>query len=205
MKIKSLTATLFLCTSLSACSIMNEQECQTANWSALGYLDGSQGVTVNQFNERNSACSKYAVRANFNEYKTGYTQGLTKYCTESNGFFVGSQGNSYQGVCTPTTANKFLKGYRHGQQLFTLKNKVSQAEQALTDEQYALEHQQQTLNDLKNSLIYDQLTPYQRRQKLEQIEDINNKPNKIRQKTKQLNHLKYQLQQLQKKLHINDN
>ncbi|MEC6816125.1 DUF2799 domain-containing protein [Photobacterium toruni] len=200
MTIKSLTLSLILCSTVSACSVMNEQQCQTANWSALGYLDGSQGASANQFNDRSSACSKYNVRANFNEYQTSYKQGLATYCTESHGFYVGSNGSNYLGVCPQATSTAFLRGYRQGQQLFTLKNKVTQAEQALQNAQYDIEHQQQRLNKLKNSLIYDKLTARERQQKLEKIEAINQQPNLIKKKKEQLNRLKKQLATLESTL-----
>ncbi|WP_256384836.1 DUF2799 domain-containing protein [Photobacterium toruni] len=200
MTIKSLTLSLILCSTVSACSVMNEQQCQTANWSALGYLDGSQGASANQFNERSSACSEYNVHANFNQYQASYQQGLITYCTESHGFFVGSNGNSYLGVCPQATSIAFLRGYRQGQQLFTLKDKVTQAEQALQNEQYDIEHQQQRLNKLKNSLIYDKLTARERQQKLEKIEAINQQPNLIKKKKEQLNQLKKQLATLESTL-----
>lgn len=197
MTIKSLTITLILCSTVSACSVMNEQECQTANWSALGYVDGSLGASANQFNERSSACSEYKVHANFNQYQASYQQGLITYCTESHGFFVGSNGNSYLGVCPQSTSALFLRGYHQGQQLFTLKNKVTQAEQALQNEQYDSEYQQQRLNRLKNSIIYDKLTARERQQKLEKIEEINQQPNLIKKQKAQLNRLKKELAELE--------
>ncbi|MEC6907343.1 DUF2799 domain-containing protein [Photobacterium piscicola] len=200
MTIKSLAITLILCSTVSACSVMNEQQCQTANWSALGYLDGSQGASENQFNERSSACSEYNVHANFNQYQASYQQGLITYCTESHGFFVGSNGNSYLGVCPQATSTAFLRGYRQGQQLFTLKDKVTQAEQALQNEQYDSEYQQQRLNRLKNSIIYDKLTARERQQKLEKIEAINQQPNLIKKKKELLNQLKKQLATLESTL-----
>ena len=88
MTIKNLTITLMLCSTLTACSVMNQQECQTANWQALGYIDGSQGASSTQFNERSSACSEYNVRADFKQYQLGYNKGLITYCTESHGFLL---------------------------------------------------------------------------------------------------------------------
>ncbi|MEC6796254.1 DUF2799 domain-containing protein [Photobacterium sp. S4TG1] len=197
MTIKSLAITLILCSTVSACSVMNEQQCQAANWAALGYVDGSQGASANQFNERNSACSEYKVHANFNQYQASYQQGLIIYCTESHGFFVGSNGNSYLGVCPQSTSTLFLRGYHQGQQLFALKNKLTQAEQALQNEQYDSEYQQQRLNRLKNSIIYDKLTARERQQKLEKIEAINQQPNLIKKKKAQLNRLKKELAELE--------
>ncbi len=200
MTIKTLTATLLLCSTLTACSVMNQQECETANWNALGYVDGSQGAAPSQFNERSSACSEYNVRADFAQYQTGYQKGLISYCTESHGFFVGSNGNSYQGVCPQKTAAAFLKGYNRGQELHHMKERVENAERDLRMEQYDVDHQKERLNDLKNSLIYDNLSSRERREKLDEIDEINNKPNDIKRKQHELNKLRQELNKLQEKL-----
>ncbi|PSU93431.1 hypothetical protein C9J27_21090 [Photobacterium kishitanii] len=197
---KSLTITLFLCSTLTACSVMNQQECETANWSALGYVDGSQGASSSQFSDRSSACSEYNVRANFNEYQLGYNQGLTIYCTENNGFFIGSKGQSYQGVCPQKTAILFLKGYNKGKELFSIRESVSQAEQDLRDEKDEIAHKKDKLNDLKNSLIYDKLSSRERREKLDEIDEINQRPNLIKEKTQTLSKLKRKLAKLESTL-----
>ncbi|PSV31485.1 MULTISPECIES: DUF2799 domain-containing protein [unclassified Photobacterium] len=175
---------------------MNQQECQTANWQALGYMDGSQGASSTQFNERSSACSEYNVRADFSQYQAGYQKGLISYCTESHGFFVGSHGKSYQGVCPQNTAKAFVKGYNHGQQLYTAQENVSRAERELSYEQHEIDNQKEKLNELKNSLIYDQLTPRERREKLDEIDEINNRPNDLKRKQHQLNKLKQELEKV---------
>ncbi|WP_235869038.1 DUF2799 domain-containing protein [Photobacterium kishitanii] len=179
---------------------MNQQECETANWSALGYVDGSQGASSSQFSDRSSACSEYNVRANFNEYQLGYNQGLTIYCTENNGFFIGSKGQSYQGVCPQKTATLFLKGYNKGKELFSIRERVSQAEQDLRDEKDEIAHKKDKLNDLKNSLIYDKLSSRERREKLDEIDEINQRPNLIKEKTQTLSKLKRKLAKLESML-----
>ncbi|OBU33624.1 DUF2799 domain-containing protein [Photobacterium kishitanii] len=200
MTTKSLTITLFLCSTLTACSVMNQQECETANWSALGYVDGSQGASSSQFSDRSSACSEYNVRANFNEYQLGYNQGLTIYCTENHGFFIGSKGQSYQGVCPQKTATLFLKGYNKGKELFSIRERVSQTEQDLRDEKDEIAHKKDKLNDLKNSLIYDKLSSRERREKLDEIDEINQRPNLIKEKTQTLSKLKRKLAKLESML-----
>ncbi|WP_061011232.1 DUF2799 domain-containing protein [Photobacterium leiognathi] len=200
MTIKTLTATLILCSTLTACSVMNQQECETANWNALGYVDGSQGAASSQFTERSSACSEYNVRADFAQYQAGYQKGLINYCTESKGFYVGSRGKEYQGVCPAKTASAFLTGYHHGQELYQLKQELNQAEQELRSEKYEVEHQKDKLKDLKNSLIYDNLSSRERREKLDEIEELNNRPNEVHRKLQEVNRLKKQLTKLQDKL-----
>lgn len=197
---KTLTIILFICSTLTACSVMNQQECETANWSALGYVDGSQGTSSSQFSDRSSACSEYNIRANFKEYQAGYNQGLAIYCTENNGFFIGSKGRSYQGVCPQKTVTLFLKGYSKGKELFSLRESVNQAEQDLRDEKNEIAHKKDKLNGLKNSLIYDKLSPRERREKLDEIEEINQRPNLIKEKTQILNKLKSKLVKLESKL-----
>ena len=199
MNVKALIVTVIALSSLNACSIMSQNECQTANWSGLGYIDGSQGTSSSQFAERSNVCAKYGVRSNFAEYETGYKQGLATYCTESHGFFVGSNGNTYQGICPQNRAPLFLKGYYHGQHIFKLNSEISQIQTDLQNEQYDIENRQSTLDSLKNKLIYGNLTPEHRANILAEMDSINKKPNKIKEKKETLHKLQLKLKALQKK------
>ena len=195
LKIQLLISGLFLCSTLTGCSVMNEQECLTADWAGIGFVDGSEGEPSTKFADRSSACSEYSIKANFSEYQKGYQKGLLTYCTESHGYYIGSNGKKYQGVCPASASSSFLKGYHRGFQLYSLRKKVENAENELRAAQYTLEDRAKKIEKLKNSLIYDDLTPKQRSKKLDKIEELEALPNEINAKRHQLKRFERELKE----------
>lgn len=190
-----------LIAALNGCAVMNEGECKNANWYAIGFQDGSQGASANAAGSRSSACAEYNVKLNFTEYQQGYNQGIKQFCNASSGFYAGSNGYQYQGVCPSQLAPDFLSGYRQGQQLYRAKQHLSQAKQKLEDAQFEIDSQQQQLQNLKQKLIYGDFTPAQRQRILNQIEQLNDNKHDLTQLQRQVDRAQYKLQDLKRRLH----
>src|SRR5215470_12711004 len=73
------------------------------------------------------ACAKYGVRSDLDLYQAGRAQGLREYCKPANGYRLGSNGASYDGVCPADLERDFLSAYDAGQQFYTLQARVSDA------------------------------------------------------------------------------
>lgn len=131
---------------ITACASMTEQECLTANWFDRGYRDGLNGETVRRLADHYEACAKVGVSPNQTLYHTGRNQGLTHYCTPSNGLDRGRQGQSYQNVCPAHLEGAFLRAYYEGKRVYEAERKTdelyrrlsgleSELEQANSDDQ----------------------------------------------------------------------
>lgn len=165
---------------LSGCSAMNENECRTANWYSLGYTDGMNGSDMaNSLSNRSSACAEYNVAVNFNQYKSGYEQGVVAFCTESNGYYVASNGYNYRGICPKNLENQFLKGYQQGRKLNQLRQQASEIKDQLDQAEFDNNYQQSEIKRLKNKLIYDELTPRKRQAILQQLEQFQDNQSNI--------------------------
>ncbi|MDH3474017.1 MAG: DUF2799 domain-containing protein [Rhodospirillales bacterium] len=113
-----LAATLLLGLGACAGTGMDEAECRTADWRAIGYEDGAQGLRPEAFGARRRACAEHGVTAGFDAYLAGHGQGLELYCRPQNGYRLGSQGQRYAGVCPARLEGPFLAAHSDGYGLY---------------------------------------------------------------------------------------
>jgi hypothetical protein len=109
-------ATMFVL-ALAGCGgggAMEEAECLTADWRAIGYEDGAQGYGPDQMAVRRKACAEYGVAANFEAYMAGREEGLGYYCRPQNGYNVGNSGYRYGGQCPPHMESAFMAAHADG-------------------------------------------------------------------------------------------
>ena len=108
---------IILCTlmlTLTACASMNKNECEVADWRALGYQQGVKGHSTARFDRDSKACAKHKIQADFNTYKQGHQEGLNNYCTFDTAQTLGGQGAPYNEQCTRTRYPAFGEGYQIG-------------------------------------------------------------------------------------------
>lgn len=83
---------------LSGCAVMSVEECQNANWSAVGEKDGMAGRS-NRMGSYEKACLKGNIQPNQMLYQEGYRKGLEYYCQPSIIFNASLNGAGDYGVC----------------------------------------------------------------------------------------------------------
>ncbi len=116
---------------LASCQTMSPEACQTANWRALGEVDGAAGATLSKFEARQNDCAKTGVTADFASYALGRDYGLQTFCQPASGFRAGLSGYSYAGVCTGHMEADFMLGYSDGARAYAARQEMSSAESAV--------------------------------------------------------------------------
>lgn len=101
--------------SLGSCATLSEEQCLVGDWYSIGIADGEQGHAATRLSEHTEACVRHGVTPDSSAYFSGREQGLTRYCTPGNGFRLGSNGNSYAGVCPAALEADFVAAYSDGQ------------------------------------------------------------------------------------------
>ncbi len=101
-----------------ASSGMEEAECQTANWRAVGYEDGARGLGPDAFGARRKDCAEHGVAAKFGAYRTGHAEGLGVFCEPHNGYRLGTGGYRYRGICPAHLEGPFLAAHADGYGLY---------------------------------------------------------------------------------------
>lgn len=111
---------------LSGCATtMNQAECLSADWYAIGLEDGSHGQTMARLTQRRKQCSEFGVAPDVQAYQQGRYDGLDYYCTLPNGLEVGKRGQSYNNVCPAEMQYYFLTGYRLGREIHRVRSEIN--------------------------------------------------------------------------------
>lgn len=110
----------------SGCATMNKNECLTADWRTIGYEDGSSGNSTSRFSKHRKACSKHAVTADFDAYRTGHQQGARSYCTPETGYNLGKHNKSMPRICPSDLVESVRQGYNLGKVVFQEKYQLQQ-------------------------------------------------------------------------------
>lgn len=110
---------------------LSRDECNTADWRTIGYEDGVQGRSQTRISGHRKACAKHGVGLNLETYRSGWEEGVRRYCQAGNGYNQGRRGKSYSGVCPAQMEADFLQAYRAGRQLYDLEVGVQQTARKL--------------------------------------------------------------------------
>lgn len=96
------------------CATLSKQECLKGDWYGIGYEDGTKGHEHNRLLSHKKVCAEYRVLPDEIAYHRGRDEGLAVYCTEQNGYGMGSDVDKYNGVCPSELERMFLQGYLRG-------------------------------------------------------------------------------------------
>ena len=105
---------LFLATLFSGCSSMNKDECELANWQAMGFQYGARGENALAFLKYQKECAAHKIKADYQAFNKGHKEGLNQYCSFETGNALGTSGSNYNAQCPKSTYPKFAQGFSEG-------------------------------------------------------------------------------------------
>ena len=117
-KFIDIISTVIIIIMLAGCATVSKEDCLVADWFENGRMDGIQGKSRTEFQNRAKPCLEHGVNADRQAYYQGHDEGLKYYCTEQKGFELGRNGLSYNSVCPLQLEEDFRAGYQNGMQLF---------------------------------------------------------------------------------------
>lgn len=138
---------------LTACATMNQDDCLSADWYALGLEAGSQGENRDHLERQRAECHRHGVAVDGAAWLEGYEYGLEDFCIPANGYEYGRRGRTYGGVCPAHLEGGFLLGYQQGRTLYDAEQQVARIDRTLQDRvarideaRYHLYHYEKILN-----------------------------------------------------------
>jgi Protein of unknown function (DUF2799) len=135
---------------LSSCSTFSKSDCESMNWQNEGYKAGSNGETAGQQAKffQKECTVEHQVPVNIEKFSKGYEQGLKSYCSTSNLYQKGLNGDSYSGVCKKS---EIAASYSNGRTQF-LEKKVIEQEEAIQRLKSELDDLERKNSDLESKL-----------------------------------------------------
>ena len=125
MKIHGVIVVLMATVLLGGCATMDQAECVSADWYALGLGDGQEGRKSSRHSEYAKECSEFGVSVDQDAYTDGWETGIRDYCTRDNGFGVGMSGKIYQHSCPTALTDAFFSSYQTGRAVFMKQARVN--------------------------------------------------------------------------------
>ena len=141
---------------------LSKDECLLADWYAIGYEDGVQGLSDSHIGKHRKACSKHGVATDFENYQKGWDEGVHRFCRSSNGYRQGRNGREYNGVCPPELEPGFLDAYNKGHKLYRLESEVRHIARTLESKRNRIRSIEMKIRDTGVQLISDSSSIEQR-------------------------------------------
>lgn len=143
-----LMPSVLLILALSGCASMDKSECLTVDWRTVGYEDGVAGRSGDRIAQHRKACAKHGVTPDLNAYQAGRDMGLREYCQPDHGYRLGVQGAAYNASCPVDLKGGFETAYNEGFELYSMRTRVANANNALEASHRELEQIEHDLVDI---------------------------------------------------------
>lgn len=134
-----------LATALGGCASMSPEQCRSADWRAVGYRDGANGVDRARVDAYAEDCAQVGVHPDRGAYRAGWNAGIPAFCTAERGWRLGLDGYESRYVCVGQPGERaFFRAQEAGLRLYGLRRalrdveaEVDRLEARLHDEQDA--------------------------------------------------------------------
>lgn len=125
MKNIAVLSLLLVCASFTACATISKQECQVADWYALGVKDGKVGADVGKISSYYKDCAKVGVTPNEELWKQGRKEGLKSYCTVPRAYNRGLSGSHfYSSLCPVQMHTQLDEANKYGRAIYEEERKL---------------------------------------------------------------------------------
>ncbi len=88
--------------------------CATGDWYQAGISDGEAGRSAATYKRHVRQCQDYHPKTNQQDYISGQSAGLQRYCSFENGIVVGENGRVMSNLCQGTGKRNLERGYGLG-------------------------------------------------------------------------------------------
>ncbi len=135
------------------CATVSKDECVKFNWKQQGFKGAMRGEILSDTNEyyHNKCTIQHGVVINGEQLKSGYEQGLKRYCTPQNALELGLSGREYEGICPIKMEKKFLSQFKDGSNSF-LKSRVKSLESDIDDKDDEINNLKDKISDLEDRI-----------------------------------------------------
>lgn len=163
---------ILLCGLLASCATMDESECRTADWRAVGFEDGAAGRPVSEIGRHRRACAEHGVTPDLDAWRDGHAEGARYFCNPANGFRQGRAGREYSGLCPADLEAAFVEAYAAGRHLYDLDREIDRLRGDADGMREELEVLERRRDNLQGLLAAGGLSQRERERLLEQYREL---------------------------------
>ncbi len=181
---------------LSACAVMNKQQCLNADWRQVGFdvaaIENMEKTDA--FESRKRACAKHNTTANWKQFEAGYVDGIVEFCQLNNVVNAGVKGKTNvikNNLCPEKYYPGFQDAFNTGYKLHILNTRVSQSNTDISHAYNQIGHYKNRIKTIRHQLNSNKLDNDERKR-------LSYERKKIRNNISYLNH---DLNLYQQKLH----
>jgi len=167
---------------------MNEAECRTADWRAVGFEDGARGTDASAFGAHRRACAEHGVSPGFDAYLAGHAEGLERFCRPENGARLGASGHRYGGVCPAHLEDAFVEAYAASFALYEHEQRIAQIDRLLTAKRQRVRAIEVLLVEQTAHLVAPHVPPAERASTLVSLKQLREEQTALQAAIHQLEH-----------------
>ncbi len=164
---------------LSGCATLNKEECLNADWYSIGYVDGARGYPASKIGDHRQACAEYSVKPEFDQYDAGRIAGLAEYCNPRNGYWLGTKGAQYRGVCPKNLEGAFIAAYQQGKNVYEMDRQVKTGEKEMQGLYAELDNIEREMAGDEAELVKDGTTRRRRIRLLDKIKALSEEQKRL--------------------------
>lgn len=112
---------------LTSCATLDEGQCRSVDWAALGREDGAAGRASSYIDRHREACQRFKLPIEGQSWRGGWEEGIRLYCTPANGLNEGRHGRPYANSCPIDLKADFEDAYRVAKRLHDAEGALSRA------------------------------------------------------------------------------
>jgi hypothetical protein len=157
---------------LSGCATMDREECQVADWRAIGYEDGAKGRPFSYLGKHRKACAEFGITPDLDRYEEGRLAGLVEYCTPRRGYESGRSGQKLNQVCRPPLDKEFELAWSLGAEVYAARVKLYSSEQQLKKQVKYIDELKQEIEVTEDDLVRDGINSRERKFLLEELKSL---------------------------------
>lgn len=117
---------------LAGCATLSPEQCLSVDWASQGYEDAVAGHGPQRVDQHARACAKAGVAPDGGAWAQGYADGLPEFCVGGHGYTVGARNGSYYQQCPRELEDGFLDGYRLGQDVYDLAQRIAEQDREIS-------------------------------------------------------------------------
>jgi len=105
---------------LTGCHTISEEACLSGSWEDIGFKDGEAGRSRSRLADISERCAKFNVTPVRTDYLRGFDLGLQRYCSATNGYTDGRDGQRPNAECEAGGFIDYLDGFADGNEIYQL-------------------------------------------------------------------------------------